>query len=269
MTNYTFEHLISAVNADAPELIEQMNLKTNAVLVNQQDRNYYHAFQYKEHTIQEFSFNERGVGLSRNSALQRSTADICIVSDDDMVYEDNYIEKIQNAYRKNPEADMILFNVRIHENGEVKEKSNYNGRIHYLNSLKYGTVTFTFKRSTILKNRIAFSLLFGGGAPFSNGEDNLFLWDCLRAGMNVFANGQVIADVYNEQSSWFEGYNEKFFLDRGALFEALSSRYSTLLIYQYALRSKDLFKQEVSVKKAISLMKKGKRNYREEDFNDA
>lgn len=266
MTNYTFEHLISAVKADAAELVEKMNLKTDGILINQQDENYYNKFNYKKNTIQEYSFDERGVGLSRNTALQRATADICIVSDDDMVYEEDYIETIEKAYRDNPEADMILFNVRIHENGEVIEKSSYNGKIHYLNSLKYGTVTFTFKRNAVYKNRIAFSLLFGGGARFSNGEDNLFLWDCLKSGMQVYANGNVIADVYNEQSSWFEGYNEKYFLDRGALFEALTPKYSTLLIYQYALRKKDIFKKEFTVSEAISLMKKGKRDYKKANY---
>ena len=34
---------------------------------------------------------------------------------------------------------------------------------------------------------ITFSLLFGGGAKYSNGEDSLFLKDCLKYGLVVYA----------------------------------------------------------------------------------
>ena len=43
------------------------------------------------------SFTERGVGLSRNNALMRASADICLFADDDIIYENNYKE-ILNRY---------------------------------------------------------------------------------------------------------------------------------------------------------------------------
>ena len=262
MEKQTFENLISTMGTDARSLIQKMNVQNNAVIVNQTDHHNFQEFKYNGHQIKEYSFKEKGVGLSRNSALMRASGDICIVSDDDMVYVDQYQDIMRRAYEKFPDADMILFNIRIHDETGVKEKSDYTGKIHYLNSLKYGTATFTFKRQAIMKQRIAFSHLFGGGAKYSNGEDNLFLWDCLKAGLRVYAYGEVIADVYNDTSSWFEGYNEKLLKDRGALFEALSPRHSNFLIYQYALRSKRLFIENFTQKEAIALMKQGKENYK-------
>lgn len=258
----TFENLISTMGRDAKTLIEKMNVQNDAIIINQTDYHDFNEFNHNSHKIKEYSFKEKGVGLSRNSALMRASKDICIISDDDMVYVDNYQEIIEKSYAKFPDADMILFNVRIHDETGVHEKSNYTGKIHYLNSLKYGTVSFTFKRAVANKHQISFSLLFGGGAPYSNGEDNLFLWDCLKSGMKVYAVGDVIADVYNETSSWFEGYNEKFLKDRGALFEALTSRYSSLLIYQYAFRKKNLFEGKFTTNEVISLMKQGKEAFK-------
>src|SRR5699024_1649484 len=131
---------------------------------------------------------------------------------------------IKSEYKNYPGADMILFNVRVHDNEGVREIVKKNGKIHYLNSLKYGTTQFTFKRDKIMKHNIFFSLYFGGGGRFSNGEDSIFLWDCLKADLKIYSSTKIIADIYNYDSSWFTGYNKKFFIDRGALFEALSPK---------------------------------------------
>jgi len=262
MSRKTFENLISTMDTEPKSLIKRMNVQNDAIIINQTDNHAFQEFTHLGHQVSEYRFKEKGVGLSRNSALMRSTADICLISDDDMVYVDNYKEIIQKGYEKYPDADMILFNIRIHNKTGIYEKSDYTGKIHYLNSLKYGTPTFTFKRQVVKKNQISFSLLFGGGARYGNGEDNLFLWDCLKAGMKVYAVGDVIADVYNDTSSWFTGYNEKYFKDRGALFEALSSKYSSFLIYQYSIRSKHLFEEFFTKKEVINLMKRGREEFR-------
>ena len=41
-------------------------------------------------TIKIYSFDERGVGLSRNSALMRADADIIVFADSDVIYNDDY-----------------------------------------------------------------------------------------------------------------------------------------------------------------------------------
>lgn len=66
-------------------------------------------------------------------------------------------------------------------------------------------------------NNISFSLLFGGGAKYSSGEDSLFLQECFRAGLHVYCSPIKIADVQQEVSSWFEGYTDKYFFDTGVL----------------------------------------------------
>ena len=262
MKDFSYESLISTMGSDGKDLIQKMNVKSQAILINQQDKFFHKEYKVNQCLVKELGFNEKGVGLSRNNALMRSAADICLMADDDMVYVDDYLTKIEQAYKKYPDADMILFNVRIHNQDGVSVKTAKEGRLHYLNSLKYGTVTFTFKREKILKHNISFSLLFGGGAKFSNGEDSLFLWDCLNAGLKIYSCTDVIADVYNYESSWFSGYNEKFFTDRGALFEALSSRFSLLLIYQFAIRKQNVFKHDYSLKETISMMKRGRSLFR-------
>lgn len=54
-----------------------------------------------------------GCRLSRNNALLRADADLCLFSDEDIVYDDGAAERIIEGFEQHPEADMLLFNVRV------------------------------------------------------------------------------------------------------------------------------------------------------------
>ena len=64
--------LVAAVNENVEMLAEKMNLETEAVIVNQCDHFGYREFIHKGRQIRCFSMAERGVGLSRNTALMRA-----------------------------------------------------------------------------------------------------------------------------------------------------------------------------------------------------
>ncbi|RSU11520.1 hypothetical protein CBF27_08225 [Vagococcus acidifermentans] len=233
------EVVVSTMNNDI-SLYDQMNLQTDAIIVNQGD-----TFSYKEQQKKKlcrfFSFKEKGVGLSRNNGLMRVQKEICVIADDDMVYVPDYDEIIKRNYRKYPDADMIVFNVRIHEESTVKDVIRKNHRVRKYNALRYGAVSFTFKTRVIRQSNLFFSQLFGGGAPYGSGEDSLFIWTLLNSRKKIYAVNDTIADVYNEGSTWFEGYNEKYFYDKGALFKALSPIFFPVLIVQFVIRKFSTF----------------------------
>ena len=66
--------------------------------------------------------------------------------------------------------------------------------------------------------------------------------------------------MYNKTSTWFKGYNEKYFFDKGALFTAISRRFRILLIMQYLLRHRGVLK-DIKFLEAIKLMLKGSKDY--------
>lgn len=68
------ELLISAVNAEPEKLIEKMKVTSNAVLINQCGRNSEEQFA----GVRVFCFDEKGVGKSRNRAIENSMADIIL-----------------------------------------------------------------------------------------------------------------------------------------------------------------------------------------------
>ena len=256
------EVLVSTMNQKDLALINKMNLATDAIIINQTDCLDYKVEEKDSIKIRIFSFNEKGIGRSRNNALMRSNADICVIADDDMVYVDGYEKIIIEEFKRNPKADVIIFNVKIiDEKGERIRKQN-NKRVRFYNSLKYGAVRIAFRREKILKENISFSLLFGGGALYGSGEDSIFITDCLKKGLKIYTSSQKIADVYNYDSTWFTGYNNKFFFDKGALFAAISSKFSYLLSIQFVIRHYSKYKNEMKLTDALRYIIQGSKSYR-------
>ena len=104
---------------------------------------------------------------------------------------------------------------------------------------------------------MSFSLLFGGGARYSNGEDSLFLHDCLKKGLHLYAGTDEIGEEVYRESTWFKGYNEKFFTDRGVLYHYLYGRMAKPFSLRFLYAHKEEMLKEISIKEAYGLMKKG------------
>ena len=178
------ELLVSVMNQEAHALADKMNISTDAIIVNQCDRYGYEEFQHRGRTIRFFSMAERGVGLSRNHALLRAGGEISLFSDEDIVYWDGYEEKVLGEFTKHPEADMILFNFDVKEDRRTYTNTAWK-RVHLYNCGRYPTFSFAIRTEQMHQLNLTYSLLFGGGAKYSNGEDSLFIRDCIKKGMKV------------------------------------------------------------------------------------
>lgn len=256
----SLEVLVATMHQDDYSLPEKMNIQSNAIIGNQCDRNEISEIEFNGYRIRYLSFAERGVGLNRNNALMRSSADICVLADDDQVFVDGYKEIIEESFEKEPDADVILFNVECPERYLIRKRH----RVRYYNFMRFGAPRIAFRRRSVTKHGISFNLHFGGGAEHSAGEDTLFLADCLRKDLKIVAVPLTIARLTSErESTWFQGYNEKYFLDKGTLFKCLSSRWFGLLCLQYAIRRRRTFRNEFSWKAALKLMLEGARAFHE------
>ncbi len=248
--------LISAVGEDVKTLAQRMNLESDAIIINQTDHFGYETYQYNGRCIQCYEFEEKGVGLSRNNALLRANADIVLFSDEDIVYDKGYEKKVLDAFVAHPEADFLLFNMRVGKQRATYDTKNYH-RVHLWNSGRYPTYSFAIRRAKIHASRITFSLLFGGGALYSNGEDSLFLRDCLRYGFRVYATDVELGAERERESTWFRGYTNKFFVDRGVLYHFLYGKLAYPMAVRFIMAHGKIMCQEISRKKALALMKKG------------
>lgn len=247
--------LASVMFENSHELIRRMNLATDAVIVNQCDEDKVEDIEYKGRKIKFISTTERGVGKSRNLALSHATAEICIFADNDVVYAENFEEKVMQEFNKRAKNNVIFFSFR-----EMRRAK----KIYWFNALKYPTPLIAFRLKQIREANITFSLLFGGGARYSAGEDSLFITDSIKAKLNLYDSGIVIGHFIETESTWFKGFTDKYFLDKGALYYVMSKKYVFALCIQFAIRRGKMFSSEVSRVRALKLMFKGVKEFKEE-----
>ena len=229
------EVLVSAVEQDAAELVAKMNIHTDAVLVNQCGRYGYEETAVTGGMVKCLSMPKRG---------------------EDIVLTDDYEKRILQAYQELPEADMILVNVKV----APSRKTYWNQDIHrisYRNYGRYPAYSITAKVEALKRANVYYSVLFGGGARYSNGEDSLFLRDCLKAGLRIYAHTICIGEEIERKSTWFSGYHEKFFKDRGVLYHFLYGKMALPLAFRFLWVHRRQMCQDISLPKAFALMRAG------------
>lgn len=245
------EVMLSVMNLNKKNL-DKMNITSKCTVINQCEKN--DSEQYKNFNI--YSYNEIGLSNSRNRALEHITEDIILICDDDVIYSDTYEKDIITEFKNNPKADMIMFNM---ENPYRKKRINTKRkRIHFYNSLNYGSANIVFKRSKL--DNIKFDTLFGSNATYSNGEDALFITNFIKRKLKIYASPIFIGKIVDSKSTWFKGYTEKYFFDKGALFTAISKRFRHILMLQYLLRHRNVL-AKYKFKEAYKIMKKGSADY--------
>ena len=251
--NQSLEVLLSILKLHKKDL-KKMNITTPCTVINQCNKQNYE--KYLNYDI--YNYNELGTAKSRNRGLQHIKKDIIALCDDDVIYKEDFEKIIIQEFEKHPESDIITFNL---DSPYRKTKMNKkNKRLHIYNILKYSSSRIVFRKSSILNKYIKFNELFGPGAIYTSGEDTLFLVDSLKSGLKIYASTKNIGTVNHIHSSWFKGYNDKYFFDKGALFTAISHTFRHFLFVQYLLRNREVL-TNISFIKAYHLMKLGSYDY--------
>ena len=248
--------LIAAVGQKPRELAAQMNIASDAIIINQDDHFAYEEFAIGAAKIKAYTFAERGVGLSRNNALLRAEADLVLFSDEDIVLTSGYGAAISSEFAAHPEADMILFNVAVDERRRTYENTSFK-RVRWHNYGRYPAYSIAARTARLHSANVTFSLLFGGGAKYSSGEDGLFLHDCLKKGLKIYASPIWIGSETYRESTWFRGYNEKFFYDRGVIYRHLYGKMAKVLAFRFLWVKRREMCREIGFGQAYRLMKQG------------
>lgn len=244
------EVLVTTMNCrNIPQLLQQMHVK-NAIVGNQTDKNLI----YEVDGTTVYDFQEKGVGLNRNNLWMRTEADYVLFGDDDLIYVDDYEEKVKKAFQKYPDADVIVFN--LEENKKERYIIQKDFRVKYHNFMRFGAARIAVKTSSLRLHGILFNTSFGGGTPHSNGEDTLFLHACLKAHLKIVAVNETIAKLTEmRESTWFKGFNKKYLYDKGILYYVMSPRWYWFLNLQDALRHHQHY--GTSFSSALKEMRKG------------
>ena len=159
---------------------------------------------------------------------------------------------------------MLLFNVRVQENRRTYWIDRFH-RVRWYNCGRYPAYSIAVRTAKMHSRNLTFSLLFGGGARYANGEDSLFLLDCLKAGLKIYAVPEEIGEEVPRPSTWFRGYDEKFFHDRGVLYHVLYGPAAGLMGLRFLYKNRtEMCSGSIGLHRAVSLLFAGIRTGRKE-----
>lgn len=256
----TIEVLLSTMHQKDKSIVERIGLQCDTVVVNQCECESIEKYESNGHRIIWINSKERGLSRSRNMALSNSSADVCLLVDDDEVLDSEYVSTILNAFERHPDASVIGFQVE----GIESAFKVYNGEetsVGFIRSMRMASVEIAFKRHELIDNNIRFNEMIGAGTRYKMGEENTMLFNCLSKSLKIYYVPQLIGRIHIGDSTWFNGFDAEYFHSRGAVFTAMSQKWALLLIGQFAIRKYKLYKEETGFLKALKLMLNGRSEY--------
>ncbi len=161
----------------------------------------------------------QGLGLckNRNNALLHADGDIALISDDDVRYTNEYLDKVIEVFEQNHETDVALFKIRTQDDEPpMKRYPLAQGRYKEMKGYYPSSVEMALRVSSV-KGKVFFDERFGLGSEFLNsGEEEVFIKDCLKNSLHVdFYPYYIVEHPY--QSTGKNLYLPKSLRSRGAV----------------------------------------------------
>lgn len=249
-----FEVLISCMFHDDFRIIEDSNLRNVPTLVINQTNCEKDNWEVDQEIHRRLDTNTRGLSVSRNLAIENAKGDICLLGDDDEHFFDGFEKLVLETYKCHLDADIICFRLEYPDrNLRLVEK-----KINYISALKIFSCQVSFKRKSIIDAGIKFDTNFGSGTPNGSGEENIFLYECLKKGLSIIYIPVNIGIITPSESKWFKGFNSQLFINQGKKAKRLMGCFcGTLYCVYFAIAKYNRYKNNVSFINALKYMFKG------------
>ena len=246
--------LMSCMHQTDTAIVAASHITGSAVVINQCDREEAREFATEHGRVRFLSTTQRGLTRSRNMAIANSDADVCLLCDDDEVFVPGYEKKILRAFEELPQADVIIFRM-------VNYPCPFGGqprRLKFPQTMHVSSWQISFRRESLLRAGVRFDELLGAGTGNGAEEELKFLLDCQRAGLQIWYAPVDIASVAQEESTWFGGYNQQFFYNRGATTRyILGAPLAAAYGLYYVARKKAMYSDTITPAKALGAIFRG------------
>lgn len=255
-----FEILCVTMNQHDFSKIKEMNIHSNVVFANQCDHTSYEELVFDEvHTARMVSTETRGVGVNRNIALMYGDAEFCLFADDDVQYIDKLESIVIQEFENHPKADIIVFNLYTDSALRKQKMNKKTRRVRIFDPMPWGAVRIAIRLSSVRKNNIWFSTLFGGGCIFPSGEDSMWLLESKKKGLRMYLSRENIGTISFADSTWFKGYDEQYYFGKGAYYQAVHSK--TILFWELYICVRTKKRSNLSFFEMMEWLKKGENSY--------
>lgn len=247
------EVLISAMNQKDSSIFKRTNIQSDALMINQCDDENYWEESRNYGLLKIFSTKERGLSNSRNMAINKAEKKYALLCDDDEYLYKDYPKIIEDAFANNPKADVICFQVKR----AGKKYSRRKSQLNYWSSLKIGSWQISFNLESIRRENVLFDPKFGSGTPVGSGEENIFLYDCLKKGLKIYYEPICIGEVAQLKSNWFRGFDKTYFFNRGIIIKRLMGIWGIWYCLFFVISKYKRYKSEISAFLALKNILKG------------
>ena len=257
--------LVPTMGATDFSKVEEMNLRsTGVIFANQTDHCGFERKEFPERGVSAvmISTNTRGVSLNRNIAMAYADAPIILFSDDDQRFADDFAQTVKTEFENHPEADGIKFVCR---STNPLRPLAYHGPAEFRKAsfrvlMSAGVPAFAVRRGRLEKYDLQFPNSVGPGKEYNCGEDSVFMRNLLRSPLKIYCSPLCISEVSQEDSCWFKGYDEHYFITSGYIYGKIYGSFAPLMLVRKAWKLRK--KAGMTLWNMISLQKKGMHRYR-------
>lgn len=248
------EVLMSCMHQTDDKLVRKSQITGDVVVINQCDRDGYDEYPTSNGRARMFHTTQRGLTKSRNMAIEKSQADICLLCDDDEIFVSNYEKAILRAYEELPQADVIIFKM-VNRPPSFADQVM---RLRFPQTMKVSSWQISFRRESLQRTGVRFDELLGAGTGNGAEEELKFLLDCERADLVIYYAPVQIASVAQEESTWFGGFTETFFENRGATTRyILGIPMASLYALYYVIRKRSMYCDDITLLRAFIAILRG------------
>lgn len=185
------------------------------------------------HCVTVINTDTKGLSISRNTALENATGKLCILADDDVVFQEGFESHVINAFNSLPEAATVTFQYK--RNGENRPAVTYLPQPFKHNNTTIrgvSSIEIVVNREILKANNCSFNINFGLGAFFEVAEEFLFLRALLAKGLAAWYYPAAIV-AHDEWSTGRDHGSDKLVYGRAALACKLYGNTAGLWLLKY------------------------------------
>lgn len=245
---------MSCMHQQDDTLVQKSHITGDVLVINQCNETDERHYPTHNGTARMICTTDRGLTRSRNLAIETSCADICLLCDDDEQFVADYEKQILSAYKAVSDADVIILKM-LNREPSFPDKIQ---RLRFPKTMKVSSWQISFRRESLIRSGVRFDELLGAGTGNGAEEELKFLLDCQRNGLKIYYVPNAIASVGQTVSTWFDGFNESFFENRGATTRyILGAPLAFVYGVYYVIKKRAMYAERLTPKKAMSALLRG------------
>lgn len=211
-------------------------------------------------TVRVLNVYDKGLSKSRNLAIENAVGKLCVITDDDVVFADNFDNLITNAFNAHKSAAIISFRAErapgVLYKSYPEEHTIVAGQISRLGIM---SIEMVINRALVSAR---FNENFGLGAHFGMGEEAVFINDVYKNGGKILLEPRVIVRHTDKDTHQKIDVYTKYYI-HGAICTNIFRHTYLLWVFlklRYELKTGQLRFTKVSL--ALNAAFKGRRDYK-------